>query len=118
MISLAGYDKGRMCLQQEVDGGCLELFIAFFLIGRQSSGHKMHGFNINCSSAGVVAVWRRLTCSARDKGLLCLQSLRVGVVRIFFPIIFSFLSASLWDGWMTCDLTSCSTEFQLYQDDE
>ena len=50
---------------------------------------------------------------------MCLQYVRVRLIGYFFPSpnIFLFLSPFLWDGYMTSDFTSFSTELQLYQDD-
>ena len=71
---------------------------------------------------GVLLIWIMV-----EKWFNMLAVSAGGVVRIFFlsPIISLFflslsLSLSLSLGWvddLSCDLTSYSTEFQLYQDD-
>ena len=112
--------KDRLCLQKKGDGGCLELFLAPFLIGRQSSGHNM--------SIVLVLEWLRLGEGAprrstnfdkgRTRAYCACRRCGFGVVRIcFFSRLSLSLSLSLSHGWMTCDFTSFSTDFQLYQDD-
>ena len=41
------------------------------------------------------------------------------LIKIMLSVVFSsFTHSSDWDGWMTCCVTTFSTEFQPYQDDE
>ena len=101
----------------------MELFLASLLTGWQSSGHNVYEFNSSCSSAGDFAVGRWVTfdagaCYQFGYGRVRLTVLAVGASGdcsdIFLSLTyhFSFLSPSLWNGWMgNLWFMSFSTEF-------
>ena len=107
---------------QEGDGDCLKLFLAYFLHGRQWSGHIMYGRNISFfSSVRVLAVgvicWVTFSAGPTDLDngrARAYCACAGGVVRIFLfsPIIsLFFLPPANMDD---LDFTSFFNRFQSY----